>query len=385
MPKTTPLHRIQQINYLRSLSQILTTFQSEGFNHRTVNNSEPLLSTKIELAIKRLEIAESPQLGPTPRELIWRKNKSRLYRYTSGSGVNSIPLFVMYGLINKPTILDLSEQESFIAFLIQQGFTVYLLDWGSFGPEDSCIGISTLLLHYLPRAIRAMQTVEGHSSYHLLGYCMGGTLAAIWTAYASRHLERTFEPATLALLASPIDFGQSDVIDSWLSSERLNVEAWAHSVGNVPGEWVTWGNMLMRPYENIFLPLKQLILHGEDPDYFGKWLALDSWIHASVYFPKSAFIEWIRCFYQENQLMNGTYRLEQQPIQLNQITIPLIAVIAENDRLVTPAQADPVLTAVSSQTVERLAAQTGHVSLVISTYAKKQVWPRLVRWLEQHS
>lgn len=385
MPKTIPLHRIQQINYLRSMRHFLSCGQPEGFQPHDEGTDGPSLLSKLNQALSLLEQAEAPILGPTPRELVWRKNKSRLYRYTSGAGDQSIPLFVMYGLINKPTILDLSEQMSFIAYLVNQGFTVYLLDWGSFGPEDASLGISSLLINYVPRAIKAMQTAEGHSTYHLLGYCMGGTLASIWAAYASSQLERALEPSSLVLLASPIDFSQTGLIGSWLSSERLHVDSWANQMGNIPGEWITWGNMLVRPYENFFLPLKQLILHSDDSPYVRRWLAVDSWIHDAVFFPKTAFIEWIHCFYQENQLVRNLYSLNQQPIHLNQITCPLLTVVAEKDQLVTPFQIDPILTAVSSQVVKRLGAQTGHVSLVISSYAQEQVWPQLVYWLQEQS
>ncbi len=385
MPNPIPLHRILQINLLRIWASQLSLGGASHFPGASdpTDESSRSLASRIEQAARLLEQAELPVLGPTPKELIWRKNKSRLYRYTSGKRQLAIPLFVVYGLINKPTILDLTERESFIAYLISQGFTVYLLDWGFFGPEDAGIGLSELLLHYLPRAIRAMQTAEENRSYHLLGYCMGGTLAAVWTAWSAA--QEALSPKSLSLLAAPVDFHHTGLIGKWLKDDRFNPASWMSKIENVPGEWLKWGSMWTRPYENFFLPLKRLILRGEEEEYFQRWLALDAWLHDNVPFPKAAFVDWIQCFYQENQLIQNRLKLGADTVRLDRITCPLFAVIAEKDDLVTPKQIEPLLTAVKSDQVCSYRAECGHVSMVVGPYAQKQVWPAVVNWLLHHT
>jgi polyhydroxyalkanoate synthase subunit PhaC len=100
-----------------------------------------------------LTAGEAP-VGTTPREVIWRKNKATLFRYSRFSpATHRTPLFLVAPLINRAYILDLRPGASFVEFLVQQGFDVFLLDWGTPSDEDRSLDIDTLLVGYLRRAL----------------------------------------------------------------------------------------------------------------------------------------------------------------------------------------------------------------------------------------
>ena len=59
-----------------------------------------------------------PEVAPTPKEVVWTKNKAKLYRYISDTPVeHKVPILIIYALINKPYILDLTKGGSFIEYL----------------------------------------------------------------------------------------------------------------------------------------------------------------------------------------------------------------------------------------------------------------------------
>ena len=103
-------------------------------------------------------------VGLTPKEVIWRKNKARLYQYvrtepaTPGRRSSSF-----FPLINRAYILDLRPGASFVEFLLGQGYDVFLIDWGSPGDEDRSLDVTTLVTRYLPRAAKAIQRASGPS------------------------------------------------------------------------------------------------------------------------------------------------------------------------------------------------------------------------------
>ena len=69
--------------------------------------------------------------GRTPKEVVWTKNKAKLYHYQpSTEKKHPVPILMVYALINRPYVLDLLPGNSFIEYLTDQGFDVYLLDWG---------------------------------------------------------------------------------------------------------------------------------------------------------------------------------------------------------------------------------------------------------------
>jgi hypothetical protein len=123
----------------------------------------------------------SPKVGQTPRTVIWTRNKARLYHYHRSAEMpvpSKTSLLIVYALINKPSILDLLPQRSFIGYLVNKGIDVYLLEWGIPGPEDKHLRFDDLVLEYMPQAVQQVLKASGRKRLHLFGYCIGGILKA---------------------------------------------------------------------------------------------------------------------------------------------------------------------------------------------------------------
>src|SRR6476661_6267183 len=115
----------------------------------------------LEMARAVLGSVDAP-VGLTPKELVWRKNKARLYRYVrSQPATQRTPIFLVLPLINRAYILDLRPGASFVEFLLGQGFDVFLIDWGTPGDEDQALDVTALVTRYLPRAAKAIQKATG--------------------------------------------------------------------------------------------------------------------------------------------------------------------------------------------------------------------------------
>src|SRR5215470_20407087 len=119
-----------------------------------------------------------PKTGQTPRVEIYKRNKSRLYRYESARSHRTPVLFVPNLGISRPYIFDLLPNGSFIEHMTKQGFDFYLLDWGVFGPEDNDLSFEDCVVKILPRAARKVVETSGTDSLSVLGYCMGAPLSA---------------------------------------------------------------------------------------------------------------------------------------------------------------------------------------------------------------
>ena len=78
-------------------------------------------------------------------------------------------MLLVFALINRPYILDLRPGNSFVEYMLQNGYDVYLLDWGVPGPEDKQLKLDDYVLEYLPRAIRKLKAVSGSDEFSLLG------------------------------------------------------------------------------------------------------------------------------------------------------------------------------------------------------------------------
>ena len=101
--------------------------------------------------LARLSTAPEPKTGQTPRQEIYKRNKSRLYRYASSRTHRTPILFVPNLGISRPYIFDLLPGGSFVEHMTREGFDFYLLDWGVFGPEDNDLTFEDCVVKILPR------------------------------------------------------------------------------------------------------------------------------------------------------------------------------------------------------------------------------------------
>ena len=64
--------------------------------------------------------------GQTPKETVWTKNKAKLYHYApNAEKKHPVPILMVYALINRPYILDLMPGNSFIEYLVGEGFDAH--------------------------------------------------------------------------------------------------------------------------------------------------------------------------------------------------------------------------------------------------------------------
>src|SRR5712675_3362125 len=90
------------------------------------------------------------ETGQTPKEVIWTKNKAKLYHYEPAIEKRfPVPILLIYALINRPYVMDLMPGNSLVEYLVGRGFDVYMLDWGTPGDEDKHLTFDNYVLDYI--------------------------------------------------------------------------------------------------------------------------------------------------------------------------------------------------------------------------------------------
>src|ERR1700678_97574 len=150
--------------------------------------TDPFIQASDRLKTLSKVMSTRAAIAQTPKELVWTLNKAKLYRYVSvvpAEKRHPVPLLLVFALMNRPYILDLRPGHSFVEFMVNQGYDLYLLDWGSPGPEDKNLKFDDYTLDYMPRAIRKVKAISGSDEFSLLGWCIGAILASIYSALRS--------------------------------------------------------------------------------------------------------------------------------------------------------------------------------------------------------
>jgi polyhydroxyalkanoate synthase len=327
---------------------------------------------------------EAP-VGLTPRDLVWKLNKSALYRYqprVPAEQRHPIPLLLVYALINKPFIFDLSPGRSFIEYMLDQGFDVFLLDWGSPGPEDKNITFDDYVTQYLRRAVRKVLRLSGAPELSLLGYCLGATLT---TTYAGLYPEAPVR--NIILLTAPIDFSEQpeDSMAVWLDEERLDVDKLVNTLGNVPGELIRQWAKLLKPAENFVGVYVNLWKMLDDEAAVWSWQAINRWVEDVVPVAGEAFRQFVKEYVRENQLIKGEHVIDGQTVDLTKIRASILNIVAEYDHLVAQSQAAGIMDLVASEDKELKVIPSTHVGIMISRRARYKLWPEVATWLAERS
>lgn len=333
----------------------------------------------LDMARAVLGAREAP-IGQTPKDVVWRKNKSRLYRYRRNSPASHrTPVFLCMPLINRADILDLRPGGSFVEFLLEQGFDVYLYDWGAWGPEDRNVSISDILVRYLRRAVREARRDAGRD-LTLLGYCIGGTLAA---CFAALYPEAPVN--NLVLFTAPIDFEHSGDFGVWTAKGSFPIEKIREVYPTIPGDLIDIGSKMLNPLVNTLGTYMRLWENLGNPKYdVSGWQAMYRWVNEGTPFPGAAYYQWITEFYQENRLVKDEFRVDGRPVSLSAIRWPLLNVAATRDTIAPRATTAPILSLVSSEDKTELLLDGGHVGIVVGRAAKGNLWPEVAAWLARH-
>src|ERR687897_426283 len=141
----------------------------------------------------------------TPREVVWTRNKTKLYRYrradTVGGERRAVPVLLIYGFVLKPYVFDLVPGNSLVEYLVDEGFDVYMLDVGISDAEDAGLSLEDLVLDYVHGAVQKVLETSGAVEISLFGQPQGGTLCATYASLFPRGPLKN-----LVLLSAPTEF-----------------------------------------------------------------------------------------------------------------------------------------------------------------------------------
>ena len=328
-------------------------------------------------AVHALELAaaQEPAIGLTPKQVVYRRNKARLYRYESPR-THPVPVLFVPNLgISRPSVFDLQPGSSFVEHMCRLGYDFYLLDWGVYGEEDNGLTVDECVTRLLPRVVRRVLETSGADGLAVIGYCMGAPLSVSFVAQHPEVPVRAY-----VNMAGPIDFAQAGLFALWLDKRFYDVDRVVDTVGAIPADWVKVGFKLLRPTMDVTTALN-LWWNLDNPRYVRGYQALSRWANDYVPFPAEFFRQWVKEFYQENRLVQGTLRLGGQPVDLGQVRCPLLVVGAKEDNIAPPGCVRALIDHVGGTDKSYVELPGGHISLIAGRSASVHCWPRVSDWL----
>ncbi len=322
-----------------------------------------------------VDIAEI-DVAPTPKEEVHRDDNLVLYHYKPlVKKPHSVPVLIVYALVNRPYMVDIQEDRSMVRNLLNAGMDVYLVDWGYPDRFQRYLTLDDYINGYIDGCVDVVLERHGLEKINLLGICQGGTFSLCYTALHPEKVER------LITMVTPVDFHVTDgLLNVWC--QPLDVDLMVDAFGNIPGEFMNWGFLTLKPWQLMIQKYLGFVSILDDEENLRSFLRMEKWIFDSPDQAGEAFRQFLKDFYQGNKLIKGEVELGGRKVDLKAITMPVLNVYAREDHLVPPSSSMALEEHVGSKDVTTIAFPGGHIGIYVSGRSQRELAPSIAKWVK---
>ncbi len=305
-------------------------------------------------------------LASTPGKVVFQNRLFQLIQYApTTQETRELPLLICPPWINKYYILDLKPENSFVAWAVAQGFTVFMISWVNPDQSYAETSFEDYMNEGLVAAMEATLKATGQSKLNVIGYCVGGTLLATTLSVLAAKGDDRVNAATF--FTSLVDFEEAGDLSVFIDEEQLKLldEDMGES-GVLNGRRIASAFNMMRANDLIWCFVVNNYLLGKDPIPFD----LLFWNADGTNMPHAMHAYYLRNMYLKNLLAKpGALEMNGVPVDLRKIEVPTYILSTKEDHIApwTSCYRLPQLIGGAKRFV---LAQSGHVAGVVSAPGK---------------
>ena len=265
----------------------------------------------------------------TPGKVVLRNRLIELIQYApTTTSVQAEPVLIVPAWIMKYYILDLSPHNSLVRWLVSQGHTVYCISWRNVDEADRELGMDDYRELGVMAALDEIGRIQPKARVHATGYCLGGTLLSIAAAAMARAEDERL--ASLTLLAAQTDFTEPGELGLFIDASQLHMlDSMMWQRGYLKAEQMAGAFQMLQSRDLIWSHMVHDYLMGERTPM----IDLMAWNADATRMPYRMHTEYLKRLFLDNDLAAGRYLVDGEPLQLQNLKLPIFAVGTERDHV----------------------------------------------------
>lgn len=307
-------------------------------------------------------------IATAPGEVVYRNKMMELIQYApTTEQVYATPLIIFPPWINKFYILDLKEKNSLIRWIVEQGYTLFVVSW--INPDGSYaeVGMDDYVKDGFLTAIREVKAITGEKRVNAVGYCIAGTTLHLTLALLARRGDTSVKSATFfTALADFSDHGefvpflQDDFIDG------IEREVAEHGIlrSFIMGRTMSF----LRSNDLVYQPAVRSYMMGETPPAFD----LLYWNGDGTNLPARMTMEYLRKLCQRNEFVEGGYDLCGERVHIGDVKVPLCSVTCQNDHIAAWKDCYRGFGLTGAKDRTFILSESGHIAGIVNPPGRKK-------------
>jgi polyhydroxyalkanoate synthase len=307
-------------------------------------------------------------IASTPGKVVFRNRMFELIQYApSTETVREIPLVIFPPWINKFYILDLKAQNSFIKWVTEQGYSVFVVSWINPDRSYAEVGLEEYISEGFCTAIDTVKQISGQEQVNALGYCIAGTVLSLVLALMKKRGDTSIKSATF--FTTLTDFSQQREFTPFLQDDFVDgIEKHVEKDGILPSHILSRTFSFLRANDLIYRPAIKSYMLGETPPAFD----LLFWNGDATGLPGKMTVQYLRCLCQQDQFAQSGISLFGEVLRLSDVTVPFCAIACETDHIAAWQDSYRGFQKMGSRSKTFILSQSGHIGGIINPPSKKK-------------
>jgi polyhydroxyalkanoate synthase len=305
-------------------------------------------------------------LATMPGSVVYRNRLFELIQYTPTTPqVHKTPLLIFPPWINKFYILDLKPANSLIKWIVDQGYTLFVVSWVNPDASYRDTGLSDYVADGYLTAIEQVKQICDVRQINAVGYCIAGTTLSLTLALMKQRGDTSVKSATF--FTTLTDFSDKGEVGVFLQDDFVDgIEREVAAHGILDSFYMSRTFSYLRSNDLIYGPAIKSYMMGQAPPAFD----LLYWNGDGTNLPAHMAVEYLRGLCQEDRFATTGFDILGTSVRLSDVTIPLCAIACENDHIAAWKSSFRGVQVMGSTDKTFILSESGHIAGIINPPGK---------------